>query len=1209
MPARLKSFQLHGYKTFATNSEFVFADGVTAIVGPNGSGKSNIADAIRWVLGEQSYSLLRAKKTEDMIFSGSELRPRAGMASATIIFDNSDGWLPIDYSEVSITHRAYRDGENEYLLNSQRVRLKDISELLAQSGLAERTYTVIGQGLVDAALSLKADERRRLFEEAAGIGLYRSRREEALRRLDSTQRNLERVEDILVELQPRLRSLERQAKRVQEYEQVKADLRSVLREWYGYHWQLAQSDLEEAQQASQKQEVSLEIVRQDQTVMDVRLDEFRNQIQGLREELSKWHRSLAELHTRHESLVREGAVSAERIRSQTEQRVEIQKELQQLEEEYGLYNERKMEAEVNLTQLLAQNEEARTHLAEATQIFENFQQERTAAEKEVQSTRQELADLSARQTILQEQLKAKQQQITQKGGTLELAFRSINTMQGELKAAEQRATLTKENLAGAKKDHATAETKLRSLQERISSAENRRKQQLEKQGQLLAELSKVNTQIEVLQQADATLNGYAEGAQLLLQAMRQSDLVGALGALGSNIDVPVELEKAIASALGEYVDAMVLEGDSGVDKALDLLSKDDVRGSLLSLTSLIPPKLLKVELDKAPGGREAVLGVASNLIKVPEHLRPVVELLLGQVLVVRDRLSARRILSSGDWKDWPGLRIVTVSGEVFHANGPILSGSMGRGVIVRPRQRHELEINREKIQQEISNLESEISQHQKDLDNLKLDEKDLTQRVGQTSAVEHNLELDLGKEELELEKSRRTLAWQLEKDRFIDADIEAEKEQVYKIAEELDLLVGKLDLARTSLKEKNRALESMMNDEPQIQLSYWTAHTAGVERAVKEAQNLALERGGHLKRLEHSQELLNSRLENVISELKNLANMTQNLSIEEKTIDEEIACLNQVIEPAEEEIGKVELAQNQWLMKDNETRQALSFAEHQYAQARISLVRRQEAFDALRHRIEDDFGLVSFDYAETVSGPKPLPLGELVEDLPKVVAISPDLGDIVQRQRAQLRRMGGINPEAQVEYQQVKERYEFLTEQMDDLHKAEVNIKDVIAELDLLMERELRKTFDAVAVEFRQIFIRLFGGGSARLVLTDPEDMTYTGIDIEARLPGRREQGLALLSGGERSLTATALVFALLRISPTPFCVLDEVDAMLDEANVGRFREMLIELSEKTQFIVVTHNRNTVQAASVIYGVTMGRDSSSQVISLRLDDVNEEYGV
>jgi len=333
------------------------------------------------------------------------------------------------------------------------------------------------------------------------------------------------------------------------------------------------------------------------------------------------------------------------------------------------------------------------------------------------------------------------------------------------------------------------------------------------------------------------------------------------------------------------------------------------------------------------------------------------------------------------------------------------------------------------------------------------------------------------------------------------------------------------------------------------------------------------------------------------------------LKQEEAVVIEQVSDMQTLTQPAEEELASLEQAQNQVLSTDTEARQALSLAEHHHSQAKINLARRQEALESLRRRIEDDFGLVSFDYADSVSGPKPLPLQGMVEELPKIKELPPDLEETLQRQRTQLHRMGAVNPEAQTEYQQVQERYQFLTSQVADLQKAEQDIKEVIAELDLLMEREFRKTFDAVAQEFRQIFTRLFGGGSARLVLTDPEDLTETGIDIEARLPGRREQGLSLLSGGERSLTAAALVFALLRISPTPFCVLDEVDAMLDEANVGRFRDMLTELSQQTQFIVVTHNRNTVQTAGVIYGVTMGRDSASQVISLRLDQVSEEYGV
>jgi chromosome segregation protein len=350
---------------------------------------------------------------------------------------------------------------------------------------------------------------------------------------------------------------------------------------------------------------------------------------------------------------------------------------------------------------------------------------------------------------------------------------------------------------------------------------------------------------------------------------------------------------------------------------------------------------------------------------------------------------------------------------------------------------------------------------------------------------------------------------------------------------------------------------------------------------------------------------MQGRKASFVQALTDLEKRMEELRSSEADLVSQVEKLQVLIDPAEAELGQVEQARDGMRQAEGKARQALSMAERRNSQAQVALNRKQERLDTLKGRIEDDFGLVEFEYASDVSGPTPLPLGDMVEQLPMVSELPEGLDETIKRQRAQLRRMGAINPEAQAEYKEVKERFEFMTNQVQDLHQAEADIKEVIAELDILMEREFRRTFEAVAAEFRQIFTRLFGGGTARLVLTDPDDLTETGIDIEARLPGRRTQGLSLLSGGERSLTATALVFSLLKVSPTPFCVLDEVDAMLDEANVGRFRDLLRELSENTQFIVITHNRNTVQAADVIYGITMGRDSASQMISLKLDEVGD----
>jgi chromosome segregation protein len=1209
MPCLLKSFELHGYKTFASRAEFVFAEGITAIVGPNGSGKSNIADALRWVLGEQSYSLLRAKKTEDMIFAGSEHRPRAGMASATIVFDNSSGWLPIDFSEVGITRRAYRDGENEYLLNGQKVRLKDVTELLSQSGLAERTYTVIGQGLVDAALSLKAEERRRLFEEAAGIGLHRSRREEALRRLDTTHRNLERVEDILAELQPRLRSLERQARRAQEYEQVKADLRLLLREWYGYHWHQAQAELMNARDMAHRQEANLEGARKAQVELDQKLGVFRRQIQELRSELGGWHRRSAELHIRRENINREIAVDSERTRSILRQQQDFGNELTKLEGEITLHKERIESATLELKALQIELDEAHLHVNETQQTLQERREERSRTEMFIQSAQETLSALDSRQTSLQARLVEKQSQSKRQDEMLKEAVEVIAQAKRNLDGAENELKTVIQHLSEVKGSRKEIEDNLLVVQQQLRDTDTIKKELLEKRSIIQVELARQKAQLDVLKQAENNLSGYADGARILLQAMRQSRLEGALGALTNYIQVPVELESAIAAALGEYLDAMILVKSTYIDRALDILESESARGALLPLDVLKSSRSLRVEYDKAPGGRDVILGVAAELVTPSDELRSAVDLLLGHVIVVSDRVTARRVLAAGDWRNWPDLRIVTLKGELFYASGVVQRGSTGNGIINRPRLQRECQMGIDKLESEDADFQTRLQSLDDQASQMLLIERKRVQDVSKVRETERELIVKHDQEKLRFEKAKEVLQWQKDQYERLEADIEQGKFQEIKITTELSQLEPEVEKVRIRLREQIVLLEQLSLDDIQAQASYWAMRVAVAERAVLDVRTQIKERQGDFDGTQLALVSIKERLSGLEVQLKQLDEKMSASRQEEAVIAEEIEKLRLLIEPAEKELGSVEQEQSKWLSMDTETRQVLSTAEHYHAQARIALARRQEGLDSLRRRIEDDFGLVAFDYAEMVSGPKPLPIDGMVENLPKIVAVSPDLEEMVQRQRNQLRRMGAVNPEAQTEYQQVKERFEFLTDQVADLKKAEIDIKEVIAELDLLMDREFRKTFDAVAQEFRQIFTRLFGGGSARLVLTDPEDMTGTGIDIEARLPGRREQGLALLSGGERSLTAAALVFSLLRISPTPFCVLDEVDAMLDEANVGRFREMLLELSEHTQFIVITHNRNTVQVASVIYGITMGRDSASQMIGLKLDEVSEQYGV
>ena len=1195
MPLRLKSLELHGYKTFATHTVFEFAGGITAIVGPNGSGKSNIADSLRWVLGEQSYLLLRGKKTEDMIFSGSEHRPRAGMASAEIIFDNSTNWLPVDFAEVSMARRAYRDGHNDYLLNGQSVRLRDMNELLAASGLSERTYTILGQGLVDASLALKADERRRLFEEAAGVGLYRVRREDALKRLETTQRNLERVQDIMAELEPRLKSLERQARRAIEYSRTQSDLRVLLLDWYGYHWHRAQIELNETREAIRQQETHVDEARvtygQTQTVYSA----FRERLSGLRARLNVWHRQSSDLHGQRESVSRDLAVLEERRRALVASQVSLQSEVERSANEEKLAQERFSEIDQESANLRVEFDEAKNQLTRAQETLQTRQVERASAENALQTARETVTSIHTQRAETQARLDELAARFESQKQKIDLSQHAVRSAEIETGKAEQR-------LHEAQSARQKAGDALRKIEEEVKSKkreaeklEQERRAQIEERTNYQTRHSRMQAQLDILIQADQSLAGYAEGARFLLDAARQSRL-SARGALSAALDVPAELETAIAAALGDTLDAVLLEADQ-IEEALRLLESDEAgRAALLPLNGNTGKSL------DQPNDADC-LGIASSLVNAPDDLRGAVQLLLGNTLIVRDRNAARRLL--GGIPSYA--RIVTLRGEAFRGDGLIIAGKSGAAsTLSRPRQKRELTESLTDLTSRLETLNVSIT---------KLSEKLASAQRQQIASEEELGKARLGFDQaqsveqratVELETVRRQWDWQKSQHDELEKEIsaaQADRERLSALASENEARVAQ---AQDAIRLLTSELSGLNLDDAQDQVSYWNTRLAVIEQSVNGIQSRKSESRQSVDRFVSQQQEVQAKLGEAGTLLKELDEEKSILREREGGMQGQIEELRVQIEPAEKDLETAEQEETRLQEVEGEAQKNLATMERMVGQMQLDLVRREEGLDNLRQRIVDDFGLVSFEYAANIEGPVPLPFEGLVEQLPVVTQLPPELEGQMTQQRAQLRRMGATNPDAKKEYDSESERYSFMSTQVQDLRQAEADLRQVINELDDLTRQEFVRTYEAVDKQFRAIFTRLFGGGSAHLSLTDPDNLVETGIEIEARLPGRREQGLSLLSGGERSLTAIALVFALLKVSPTPVCVMDEVDAMLDEANVGRFRDLLVDLSKDTQFIVITHNRNTVQAADVIYGVTMGRDSASQIISLKLDEVSEE---
>lgn len=1201
MNNRLESLELQGLKTFATITRLEFPGKITAIVGPNGSGKSNIADAIRWVLGEQSFSLLRAKKTEDMIFSGSQQKSRAGMAAATITFNNEDSWLPIDYSHVAITRQAYRDGQNEYILNGQKVRLKDISELLAQTGMAERTYTIIGQGLVDVALALKPDERRRLFEEAAGIGLYRSRKEESLRRLESTRKNLDRVLDILTEIKPRLRSLERQAERYQEYQHLQSDLRLLLREWYGFHWHQRQQDLRNVRSAYEDQESRLHSLRKKYIEAEAKVEEARTQLQTYRKDLEINHGELSTNHRKLEQTTRELAIIEERQRSFEQQKANIEIDTTNLQEEIS-----EMEARG-----IAQKSDA-----------DQRQQDYSAAVDEAQKTERRLAEISQEKERLDDQLNtARSARVALETEKVQLIVRieehgnrikSLNEEQEKITHAldklenESNETLSlsvslENAYSDILKEHDDLQVKISDLSEQLDGILEEH-QALDRQIILNGtQREKLATQLSLLKEAESALSGYSEGSKKLVEISRQGKLPKGIVPLSQHIVVEEKYERAVSTALGELTDLLVMPNQSR-DVLIEYLeSKESERVALVAFD-----QTRKQDQDNQLTEVDGVFGYANQLINVEEPYRKLVDNLFSDILIVRDAITARKIqdrLSSTQ-------KVVTLSGVVFLPNGVIISGQSPSGRrIGRTRQQSEIQSELEKLDAEIATAVENQTTFRKTIDTTGVELDNLRQNLSP-------IELEKDTIEKKLQNTKDTQVRIKEQTTWYKDRLSALNENILTVQSLVDsgqVKLSDLEQQIAVLREDEQKLHSALDDLPvfelQQELHHWQTHHLIAKNALETAQqrfqdNLDQSETAKQRLLTYQtrfSELAEGliEVEGVKAKLKNDLQAIQHIISEIET---------ELVEPLSEASEKAEKSVTALQKLEAHSHQQVIIAERQYTQLQLELGRRQDQLAHLLERIEDDFGLVSFDGDQKNGTAEPLPFDDnLVEDLPQIQTIPESHEDDIKRLKNQLRRMGSINPEAQQEYIDVKERFEFLSSQVNDLEKASEDLQEVIATLDEMMETDFLKTFKAVNQEFSIYFSRLFNGGEAKLIFSDDDNPVEGGVDIEARLPGRRQQGLALLSGGERSLTAVALIFALLKVSPPPFCILDEVDAMLDESNVGRFVEELRELSKLIQVVIITHNRNTVQAADVIYGVTMGRDSTSQMISLKLEEIGEAY--
>ncbi|MBE2223035.1 MAG: chromosome segregation protein SMC [Anaerolineae bacterium] len=1175
---RLKKLSLQGYKTFASKTEFVFDEGITAVVGPNGSGKSNVADAVRWVLGEQSYSTLRGKRTTDMIFAGSQKRPRSGMAQAILTLDNSDGWLPIDYTEVEIGRRAHRSGENEYLLNGQKVRLKDITDLLATSGLAQRTYTIIGQGLIDQALSLRAEERRALFEEAAGIHHYKTRRAETLRRLEETRHNLERVHDILNEIRPRMNSLKRQAIRAQNYEQVAQDLRHLLRIWYGFKWEQAKGDIRLARERAAVTEKAWRETRQEYLVQQGKIDVIRRRINELQEKTAVTRQQREDIREQLEKARRQVAILSERQHALQRQLSEIEQELPDIEKQHAAAQTDLAAATSDLEAAQASLNQHQAELQQFNATFQSQQAEINLWQKKLHQVEQERRDAQNKLAQAEGQLSQLQERLKEQAQPA-AANQTDETVQLEKRSQQLTAVLqsaqSKTDELRAKRDEAASQRQalirdLKTLRRDL----NDEQKALNKHRQDLARLEARADMLDQMRQKESKVQGSARS----------------LGQLAALITIPEAHEAALSAALANRLSAILLPDETNLWQLL----QDNPEQALtaVSLDTIRPATKPTLPAHKA------IIGWANELVTGNPIVKPLVDWLLGQILLVEDAQTAFQLA-----QELPaGCLAVTPDGFLAHAGGLVAQNGRSSQNSVLAREAAWREANEESSRQkaELETFEANLAEKQaktdalqKESDRLQNEENRLTRLINESGQRLSQAQRDLDRVEQQQtylkrqEENKRQETERLEsRIQTVSASLETQRQAETTLAEELET-------ARTSLEALPVAEAQQQRQALQQQIGAASTIVAGRQAVVDS-------RRATLQQVERQRQRLQERLNTLRRQQQDSSLTEEEATL--KGLQSELTRLDEALKPLQEELAQ---SRREMAQLEDDTADINKFTherETQYTQAKIALSQRETAVDGLQDRIKADLGIVALSYDDDQTGATPLPISEVVEQLPSVDELPSDIEDTIQNYRGQMQRMGAINPDAPEEYEEVAERHDFLTQQIEDLTLTDTQLREVIAELDDLTSRAFGETVDKVNIIFGETFTQLFGGGSARLLLTDPDDLTISGVDIIATLPNRREQGLGLLSGGERSLTAAALIFSLLKVSPTPFCIMDEVDAALDEANVNRFRDLLRELSLKSQFIVITHNRGTVQAAQTIYGISMGDDSASQMISIKPED-------
>ncbi|MBR2744511.1 MAG: chromosome segregation protein SMC [Clostridia bacterium] len=1180
----LKRLELQGFKSFADKTVLEFKPGITAVIGPNGSGKSNISDSIRWVLGEQSMKSLRGAKSEDIIFAGTQNRKSLGFAEASIVIDNSDGELPVEYAEVTVTRKIFRSGETGYYINKVPCRLKDILELFMDTGIGKDGYSIIGQGKIDEILSNKSEDRRHIFEEAAGIVKYRARKTESEKKLEQTKLNLLRINDILVEIESGLEPLRIQSEKAKRFLELHEELKDIEVGLFIYNIDSYKEKLEQIVEDLKVIEDQKDAENDKLTKIQTDKINLKNLVDELTAEIEKCQNIGFESTNQIEKINSEIGISNEKILNNNENSERLKNEIEESKQRVKDLEEEKENKTKKKDSLFSNKEKFEKELKEKEAELKKLTDNLSSKELEIEGKKQ----------IIEKNTELKYENNI-KISTLEANYENLEKRQKSLK---NEISDTISELDGARNKKQDISKEFAKIEKEKSNLTNEIQENANKKDEIEAKIKDFDEQIEkitydlrmkdsrqkFLIETEKEKEGYAKAVKSLLNDCEKSDALnkGVHGIIANLLSVDKEYEVAIEMALGGILQNIVTDDEDTAKKLVKHLRDNNLgRASFLPITSVKPNRIDKIK-GKFPG----VIGVAAELVKYDKKYENIVYNLLGRTVIVDNMDTGVALAKENKY----GFRIVTVGGDIINSTGAITGGSIAQktvNILGRSREIEALTKDISDLKKKQEKIIASKEEYQNSISDFVEKSKNLDQKMLEFNIVYATEKQKLVSIEESVLKLEALLNKQRDEDKKINVqkeEITNEKEEIYSNVKQLEKEIDELSVVIAEFAEKNSENQKYIDDlnfditNLKISVSSFDESGASIDEIIERIDK-------DISNFEESIKVKKSQIEDLKEESKQLEENIKNLNGQIDEIKNNVSVSAEKIDSLKSD----RIAKNQELdlMEGKITDQfnLLEELKANIVKIDVKKTKLEQDIEQIMNNLWDEYELTpntATDYKKV----------ENVQTTQKSV----------NSIRNEIKDLGSINVDSIEEYKKTKERYDFMCEQRLDLENTTAKLRKMISDITDTMKKQFIEKFRLINKNFNEVFVELFGGGKAELILEDEENVLECGIDIKAQPTGKKLQNMMLLSGGEKAFTAIALLFAILKINPAPFCILDEIEAALDDVNVYRYAEYLKKFCEETQFLVITHRKGTMEVADTVYGVTMEENGISKLLSMKLSE-------